>query len=967
MAGTLTQVTEGLAPSTGIDPGSGKPFSVQLRFPVGNGPSPTEIDFNQRQMKAAQAVHSTVQVAANLEQMEQNAKENTEAGLTEVREHPVMSAIKVIGAGLDPVGYAAGTLGSQGMEAGAKKLFPNHPVVAQVAGLLGGIIAGNKGTALTKGITSSGILGTNGEPITLGAEQEVKPIELTPEEMTEEGTVKPRTQASDYTTAFEKRLNNPNDAKFAELPPRTVLNSTDKAELNIAQNQRTDNLKTLAQNWIAAKSPEERQAAETLLDKEIGLAGKLFVAGRMNATETGQALAIHNTDWVRVKQADQILQQMTPEEKEQGIRSLAALGEGKEATAKVDNFFGRWFNGDTPYKALIDAQLMNPRITLEKLATDLISIPHNIIHQALGTAVLHPLQLPTAGKMFVAGFQGMWNGMWEGAKFARETMMSGKPEFSESIAPDAEQHIYGQETLEALKNKTTNILSDAMPDRVMHWLASSYGIGVRMVMTADQFAKAMAYRAEENTQALYKGLQQAEKDGLHWTEALRAAEHNAEAYKATGGVADLAYGNMLRDTYTDSDTYTDVAAYVARKLPVVRIFAPYMHTPINLFEQGLMNGPLAPVTSKFWQDLSGSSGLGELTRNTDFAKMATGTAFMTWIGYQTAKGLITGDHPADGNPNHARCMHNGNEYISYAHMGPFATLIAVAANFAEHWGDINKHDQNRLALASSKSFMDTFANAPLMDVAMRMMELVQQVQEGGVTRGLGKFGGQTLAGFIPQPVQELAKLTSPTTKNAQTLWQEIEKNLPGLSDRVPPTRDMFGEPQYIPPGSTKDEVPPHWYWSLLNSMNPFTIYQNKQPDELDKEIMRLEPKFGRTTPDISITKNDLVHLTPKQQDHWDTLSGKHLYLRSPYTGDMVNKHEYMVDLINSDEYQSIPDMFPDHPEVAQQHQKSLLEGANHYYMNVAKQYILNHYPDLKAQVETIRQANTPQQVNLGAP
>lgn len=817
------------------------------------------------------------------------------------------------------------------------------------------------------GETVSKILGANGEPIKLTPEMQTgeavtKPIELGAAQEAESTQI-PRSWESDYRTGLERQLRDPEDTKFTQMPERTALNSTEMAQLGLAESQRIDNIKDLGIQLSKATTPEEKQIVLERGAQEIERANILRIAHSNAGTEAGQALSIRQLTIQNIKQANDILAKATPENVEDVLRSFATLGDGTEAekVAKAETFLQKWFNGVNPYTALITSRMLSLAVAPIKLLSDTVKIPYNITMQTAGFAATHPLQLPTAGRIFTSGFEAIWDGMKAASEVAEKTWQTNEPVLTNSIKGDVDVQRYGLETLDALKKDRLNDLSPTYPDRIMNYISTGLGTGVRAIMTASEFALALSQHVEMRTQSLAMGLEQAEKEGLIWNQALSAASDYAESFMRSGAVDHLANANAARDVFVDSDRYTDVASAVLQKLPFLRLIAPMVHTGLNLWEESLMNSLGAPLTAKFWDDVTGASGLGNLTRNATYAKMATGTAFLAWTMWRGASGYITGDYPPDGNPNHARCFRFGDTYISYSHIPTISTMLSMAANYSEYGAQMQPGAQHQMSVALAKAFGDSVSSAPGLSANIRLMRIVDDVKRSGYSKESIDLVSKAIGNFNPEVVQSVAHAIDPVEREAKgssflglnQIWQNIEKDLPGLSKNVPPNRDLFANEQYFPPGTNKDNLPPHWYWSLLNGMNPATIYQGKEPDDVDKELIRLNlgPSLKRAqstiVPDSKFPKMS-IPLDRWQQDRWDVLSGNGVTIK--YKNQPLNQHDYMQAVINSDAYKKVPSMYgPGEEAMAANFQRQALESVHQAFLRAGMMQLIHTDPNLLSQ------------------
>lgn len=608
---------------------------------------------------------------------------------------------------------------------------------------------------------------------------------------------------------------------------------------------------------------------------------------------------------------------------------------------------GQWLGktNNMAYKALVNSLLLNPRIVAAKIATDAMYQPLNITAQAIATGVR--FKSPSAGaRMWLGSMQATFGAIADAWKFAKMSVKSGAPEFQNSIGDVNDPRIFAED-----------FESNTIPGKAFGWLSSAFGIGTRTVTGTDQFAKTTAYRAGQHAQAFYRAMEEFESNNPTAATAYANASKLAEAYIAENPkwLQEASESEMYKNTFTDEDYYTQKAKQLTNAVPFMKLVSPMQRTPINLLEQGMMSTPFAPLTAKFWQE----TGEGGLARDTALTKLAVGSVMWGWMVHEAAKGNIIGSPPTD--PTAREIFHkqygegegirHDGTFYSVKHLGPLGEAMIHAANFAQYGGQMPWNDFQAFGTAGAKAMAHVVANAPLLEPLMNTMsalgEGLKAEQAGKSLKPLTKLGGRIAASFIPAPLKIAADAMDPHLHEVRGVWDSSKNKLPGFG--TPSTLDQFAEPQFLSPGAGPDDEAPSWMASVMNSISPIPIYHDREPDAVDKEILRTGFKASRAPDAIWISDPKLpIPIDPEAKHRWGMIAGKELKLRPLLgAGGPMNQHDNIETMINNKHYQDIANSTTD-PDIAKYRQAQEIEKVHRLYMEQARKRLLQERPDLAA-------------------
>jgi hypothetical protein len=253
------------------------------------------------------------------------------------------------------------------------------------------------------------------------------------------------------------------------------------------------------------------------------------------------------------------------------------------------------------------------------------------------------------------------------------------------------------------------------------------------------------------------------------------------------------------------------------------------------------------------------------------ARMALGSS-MGLIAFNYAmEGRITGAGPQDRDLRAAWertgwrpfSIRIGNEYYSYEAFEPFASILGTVATLQEAYStgnmDYNAFEKGSLALAvalksqvSDKTFTQGLAN---IFAAIDRPETAPRIFEDLVT------------GFVPSAVRQVEREVDPTLREAKGIAESIKSNIPGLSDSLPPRRDIWGLAR------VGDEVlaplTPVW----RSTYGPNKLAKDKQYAEKAFEYDKLfvEFNYGPTEGPETFSKD--IGFTPRELSRYKQYSG----------------------------------------------------------------------------------------------
>lgn len=330
----------------------------------------------------------------------------------------------------------------------------------------------------------------------------------------------------------------------------------------------------------------------------------------------------------------------------------------------------------------------------------------------------------------------------------------------------------------------------------------------------DDFFKVIAARGELHAQAFrrvaaegldheaararYAALLEAPDDDM-----LKAAEN--EMHELT----------FTRETPGIASRFSGIRADMDSRgvIPWGTIVFPFIRTPANLISSGMRYSPLAPFMRRFSEDMAAGGARAETAK----AQMAVGTALWSvWMG-MAMDGQLTGRGPSNQAQREALMRQDpdggvafqpysvliGDRWYSFERMDPLASGMTLVADMAELMknGDWNAASQQGFGEVISHAVMSigqAFFDRTSLTSAIEWTSAMAGGSTGKAERALGRQA----ASMIPfsSAARMFRRGQDPYLRETASIVDAIRNATPGLSNDLPPQRDLWGNPRLYETG-----------------------------------------------------------------------------------------------------------------------------------------------------------------------
>lgn len=242
---------------------------------------------------------------------------------------------------------------------------------------------------------------------------------------------------------------------------------------------------------------------------------------------------------------------------------------------------------------------------------------------------------------------------------------------------------------------------------------------------------------------------------------------------------------------------------LANSHPLLKIVIPFVRTPTNILKYAFERTPFGLLSSEIRANLSGKNGGAAM--DTQIARLTMGTMVGAAFAGLALEGLVSGGGPS--NPQEKAIMKGtgwepyslkiGEVWYNYDWLDPFATIMGLAADFAET-------AQRGIEEAQDADFWEALGKVTAMTFGSVSKNLMSKLSLRGASELIqavtdpDRYGEKYLQGLagtiVPSVVGQIARADDPVQRDARNMLDAVKARIPGLRDTLYPSRDIWGEP-----------------------------------------------------------------------------------------------------------------------------------------------------------------------------
>lgn len=311
----------------------------------------------------------------------------------------------------------------------------------------------------------------------------------------------------------------------------------------------------------------------------------------------------------------------------------------------------------------------------------------------------------------------------------------------------------------------------------------------RLLIAEDEFFKAMARRME----IVGLAARQARKEGGR-REAIR---------QRTAELIDNPTPEMIEQAanYARYVTFQrplgpggQAVSNLTEKVPVLKLFIPFVRTPTNLLKFAVERSPVSPLLKEWRADVVA----GGARRDLAIARSMVGTGAIGLAIEAARRGMVTGGGPADESAKRLLeadgwqpySVKVKGKYYSYARLDPFSTTIGMAADYVDLQSYMTDKERDRIATTIAAAMLKNLSSKTWLS---GMANLGEAVDDPG-RYGEG-FAARLAGTTVPALVAQTAQSVDPVQREAQSMLDRIRSRIPYASRSLPVRRDVLGRPR----------------------------------------------------------------------------------------------------------------------------------------------------------------------------
>jgi hypothetical protein len=256
-----------------------------------------------------------------------------------------------------------------------------------------------------------------------------------------------------------------------------------------------------------------------------------------------------------------------------------------------------------------------------------------------------------------------------------------------------------------------------------------------------------------------------------------------------------------------------------RRIPGLRYFVPFFNTPYNSFKYAFVDR--TPIGLFFGESKKiiergrspGATRADVAAANLAYSRITMGSGIAAMVAMYAAEGLITGGGPADPEIRNAMLRRGwqpysikvGDQYYSYAGGEPITSTIGLAADAADVLmrGDVDPTKAEEVTAALTAAMSNQLTNKTFMQGFATLVSVLDDPQ-----RYAGTAQDRLVASLVPRIVSQGERLVDPIQRETRSRIDVLRAQIPGLSETLPPRRNLWGQPIAIGGALGPDIVSP---------------------------------------------------------------------------------------------------------------------------------------------------------------
>ncbi len=554
-------------------------------------------------------------------------------------------------------------------------------------------------------------------------------------------------------------------------------------------------------------------------------------------------------------------------------------------------------------------------------------------------------------------------GFWDGLMDATQAMM-GKHKSGKSLGElgdalgrntDPEAGGIGGEFVKAISSKSAGVSGQSLAGGTVDMIGAVARAPLSALSFVDNFWKVVANRGEQRALAYRVGVNRNIKgDALN--EFMNKMIKDQPEQLVESGKMFAQFNTFTNPLEGPSMWFSQLTKEEILGVPMLKLLFPFTRVPLNINSRvtdmipGISN--LKMRFGSYHEIMAKGGAEAQLLKS----RILLGNSMFAGAGVMAYQGLITGGGPrVSGTRKMSEEIRKpysvtiGDTQYPLKLLGPFGTAIGLAADIAEigQYGYDEGDTQTSLAALLSYTVLENSTPEGFIQTMGSFWQTVRDKDASLFTQIASQvppgFGMLNNARRVTDP---LSRDVDPdiefegSLRDLQEVVNRIRNQIPGLSDALPPKRNIFADEVILPTSYSQEHMSAF-----------FTGAKPKKNDPLMEELVRLgdyrvfkmKAKPGETHLNIEMPsrffsmKGARVELSHEQYDRFVQLAaGKDL------PGASLTLREKLEEIVLGDEYKDNTDEFK------RLYIRKVIKG----YRDAAKEHLLSNDDELADRMRT---------------
>jgi hypothetical protein len=456
----------------------------------------------------------------------------------------------------------------------------------------------------------------------------------------------------------------------------------------------------------------------------------------------------------------------------------------------------------------------------------------------------------------------------------------------------------------AISSKNLGLQNGSMLASAVNWIGNMVRMPQKMLVGMDSFWKDVNYRAYVRSQAL----EAADNAGISDPAAYASFvnDHITKAFTEGGQAANDGGMSYAKAATFQNDLIPGTMGAGVQNFvnehPALRMILPFVKTPVNIFRRAVQMTPGLNMLQDEFRRMAASP--DPAMRAVAAGRTAIGGMMWTLGVGMAAAGRLTGGGPSNQNQKNAKLdagwqpysfaikQDDGStKYIGFKKLEPYAYFLGLAADWAEAVGQLHDDDAQKVSTAMMYAMAKNLSSKAYYNGINELVNALSQPDKQ-MEHFIQSFAGSWVPALVARGNDD------DTMRDARGIMDAVRRRIPGLSDQLPPVRNIMGEPVNVPQG---------WLpfggegTNAARQVSPFAFSQQVS-DPVKQELAKLQYGFSKAPKnfrgfDLSDFKN-----TTTGQDAYDRFQELHGQVKI----GGKNMGQSLTDLINSNRYKSMP-------------------------------------------------------------